>query len=134
MKKEELLKLQARNREILATLGQMYDKDGNEKREFTPEEASEEKALKRELEANHREIMMSGDEAAIAALREQQDKSKMLREHFAKVNRREADATTILLNPTSNNTAGNIAASGAVPLSIKELIDTKVEGLELPAT
>ena len=57
----------------------------------------------------------------------------MLREHFAKVNRREADATTILLNPTANNTQGNIAASGAVPLSIKELIDTKVEGLELPA-
>ena len=133
MKKEELLKLQARNREINATLGQMYVKAENEKREFTPEEASEEKALKRELEANHREIMMSGDEAAIAALREQQDKSKMLREHFAKVNRREADATTILLNPTSGNTAGNIAASGAVPLNIKELIDTKVEGLELPA-
>ena len=133
MKKEELLKLQARNREIQATLGQMYDKAGNEKREFTPEEVKEEKALKREIEENHREIMLSGDEAAIAALREQQDKSKMLREHFAKVNRREADATTILLNPTSNNTQGNIAASGAVPLSIKELIDTKVEGLELPA-
>ena len=73
MKKEELLKLQARNREINATLGQMYVKAENEKREFTPEEGAEEKALKRELEANHREIMMSGDEAAIAALREQQD-------------------------------------------------------------
>ena len=115
MKKEELLKLQARNREINATLGQMYEKAEKEKREFTPEETAEEKTLKRELEANHREIMLSGDAAAIGALREQQDKSKMLREHFAKVNRREADATTILLNPTANNTDGNIAASGAVP-------------------
>ena len=82
MKKEELLKLQARSREINATLGQMYDKAEKEKREFTPEEAAEEKALKRELEANHREIIMSGDEATIAALREQQDKSKMLRDNW----------------------------------------------------
>ena len=131
--KQELLKLQARNREINASLGQMYEKAENEKREFTPEETAQEKALKRELEANHREIMLSGDEAAIGALREQQDKSQQMREFFKKVNAREADATTILQNPTTNNTAGNIAASGAVPLTIKELIDTKVEGLELPA-
>lgn len=131
--KQELLKLQARNREINASLGQMYEKAEKEKREFTPEETAQEKALKRELEANHREIMLSGDEAAIGALREQQDKSQQMREFFKKVNAREADATTILQNPTTNNTAGNIAASGAVPLTIKELIDTKVEGLELPA-
>ena len=131
--KQELLKLQARNREINASLGQMYEKAEKEKREFTPEETAQEKALKRELEANHREIMLSGDEAAIGALREQQDKSQQMREFFKKVNAREADATTILQNPTTGNTAGNIAASGAVPLTIKELIDTKVEGLELPA-
>ena len=131
--KQELLKLQARNREINASLGQMYEKAEKEKREFTPEETAQEKALKRELEANHREIMLSGDEAAIGALREQQDKSQQMREFFKKVNAREADATTILQNPTTSNTAGNIAASGAVPLTIKELIDTKVEGLELPA-
>ena len=131
--KKELLKLQSRNREINDRLGEMYSKAETEKREFTAEELSEEKALKRELEANHREIMISGDAAAIGALREQQDKSAQLREYFKKVQTRDADATTILMNPTANNTSGNIAASGAVPLTIKELIDTKVEGLELPA-
>ena len=131
--KKELLKLQSRNREINDRLGEMYSKAETEKREFTAEEAMEEKSLKRELEQNHRTIMLSGDAAAIGQLREQQDKSAQLREYFKKVQSRDADATTILMNPTTGNTTGNIEASGAVPLNIKELIDTKVEGLELPA-
>ena len=80
--KKELLKLQARNREIQARLGEMYDKAESEKREFNAEEAREERELKHELESNHREIMNSCDAAAIGALREQQDKSAQLREFF----------------------------------------------------
>ena len=38
----------------------------------------------------------------------------------------------ILLNPASGNTAGNIVASGAINLSIKEMIPTLNEGLGLP--
>ena len=134
--KKELLKLQSRNREINDRLGEMYTKAENEKREFNVEEAMEEKSLKRELEQNHREIMLSNDAAAIGALREQKDKSAQLREFFKKVRTREVEATTILNNPTADgttNVTGNIEAGGMVPLSIKELIDTKVEGLELPA-
>ena len=134
--KKELLKLQSRNREINDRLGEMYSKAETEKREFTAEEAMEEKSLKRELEQNHREIMLSNDAAAIGALREQKDKSAQLREFFKKVRTREVEATTILNNPTADgttNVTGNIEAGGMVPLSIKELIDTKVEGLELPA-
>ena len=134
--KKELLKLQSRNREINDRLGEMYSKAETEKREFTAEETLEEKSLKRELEQNHREIMLSNDAAAIGALREQKDKSAQLREFFKKVRTREVEATTILNNPTADgttNVTGNIEAGGMVPLSIKELIDTKVEGLELPA-
>ena len=134
--KKELLKLQSRNREINDRLGEMYSKAETEKREFNAEEAMEEKSLKRELEQNHREIMLSNDAAAIGALREQKDKSAQLREFFKKVRTREVEATTILNNPTADgttNVTGNIEAGGMVPLSIKELIDTKVEGLELPA-
>ena len=134
--KKELLKLQSRNREINDRLGEMYSKAESEKREFTAEEAMEEKSLKRELEQNHREIMLSNDEAAIGQLREQKNKSAQLREFFKKVKAREVEATTILNNPTSDGTTnvnGNLEAGSMIPLNIKELIDTKVEGLELPA-
>ena len=134
--KKELLKLQARNREINDRLGEIFTKQENEKREANEEEAREVKNLTRELEANHREIMLSNDAALIGALREQQDKSAQLREFFRKVRTREVEATTILNNPTADgttNVTGNLEAGGMVPLSIKELIDTKVEGLELPA-
>ena len=134
--KKELLKLQSRNREINDRLGEMYSKAESEKREFTAEEAMEEKSLKRELEQNHREIMLSNDAAAIGQLREQQDKSAQMREFFKKVKAREVEATTILNNPTSDGTTnvnGNLEAGSMIPLNIKELIDTKVEGLELPA-
>ena len=57
--KKELLKLQARNREINDRLTAMYVKAENEKREFNEEENREERELKRELEQNHREIMNS---------------------------------------------------------------------------
>ncbi len=83
--KKELLKLQARNREIQARLGEMYDKAESEKREFNAEEAREERELKHELESNHREIVNSCDEVAIGALREQQNKSAQLREFFKAV-------------------------------------------------
>ena len=134
--KKELLKLQSRNREINDRLGEMYTKAESEKREFTAEEAMEEKSLKRELEQNHREIMLSNDAAAIGQLREEKNKSAQLREFFKKVKAREVEATTILNNPTSDGTTnvnGNLEAGSMIPLNIKELIDTKVEGLELPA-
>ena len=131
--KKELLKLQSRNREINDRLGEIYSKLESEKREANEEEAREVTKLNRELEANHREIMLSNDESAIGALREQKDKSQMLRDFFKKVKSREAEATTILNNPASGNENGNLEAGSMIPLNIKELIDTKVEGLELPA-
>ena len=128
--KKELLKLQARNREINDRLTAMYVKAENEKREFNDEENREERELKRELEQNHREIMNSCDAAAIGALREQQDKSAQLREFFKAVKEKRENATTILANPVTTggdqNTTGNLTAGNMIPLNIKELIDTKV--------
>ena len=136
--KKELLKLQARNREINDRLSEMYAKAETEKREFNEAELAEEKKLTRELEANHREIMLSGDAAAIGQIREQKDKSQQLREFFKAVKEKRENATTILNSPTTGtgqevNTTGNLEAGKMIPLNIKELIDTKVEGLELPA-
>ena len=44
---------------------------------------------------------------------------------------REVDVI-VLKDPATGNTTANLEAAGAVPLTIHELIDTKVAGLELP--
>ena len=134
MKKEELLKLQSRNREISSQLGEIYSKLETEKREATEDERHEVKKLERELEDNRREIMLSADEASIGAIRENVDKNKQLREYLKDVRNGKAERE-ILLNPTADgttNVTANIAASGAIELTIHEMIPTLHEGLGLP--
>lgn len=134
--KKELIKLQTRNREINDRLSEIYTKAENEKRELNAEELAEEKKLNRELEANHREIQMSGDAALIGQMREQQNKSAQLREYLKAVKEQRENATTVLLNPVTSgsdqNATANIVSSGALPITIHDLIDTKVEGTTLP--
>ena len=135
--KKELLKLQSRNRDIQDRLREIYTKLENEKRELSEEEVREVNKLNREIEENHREIMLSHDAEAIGQIREQKDKSAQLREFFKAVKEKRENATTILNNPVTTgsdkNIDGNLEAGSMIPLNIKELIDTKVEGLELPA-
>ena len=132
MKKEELLKLQARNREINSELGKLYQKAETEKRELNETEAAQERALTAELEANHREIMMSGDETAIANLRENIDRNKQYREYLQGVRQKREDAT-ITLAPKTPADGSSIAESGAINLRIEDIIDTKENGLGRPA-
>lgn len=132
MKKEELLKLQARNREINSELGKLYSKAEAEKRELNETEAAQERALTAELQANHREILMSGDEAAIANLRENIDRNKQYREYLQAVRQKREDAT-ITLAPKSPADGSSIAESGAINLRIEDIIDTKENGLGRPA-
>ena len=131
MKKEELLKLQARNREINSELGKLYQKAETEKRELNETEAAQERALTAELEANHREIMMSGDETAIANLRETIDRNKQYREYLQAVRQKREDAT-ITLAPKTPADGSSIAESGAINLRIEDIIDTKENGLGRP--
>ena len=132
MKKEELLKLQARNREINSELGKLYSKAETEKRELNETEAAQERALTAELEANHREIMMSGDETAIANLRENIDRNKQYREYLQGVRNKREDAT-VTLAPKSPADGSSITESGAINLRIEDIIDTKENGLGRPA-
>ena len=132
MKKEELLKLQARNREINSELGKLYSKAEAEKRELNETEAAQERALTAELQANHREILMSGDEAAIANLRENIDRNKQYREYLQAVRQKREDAT-ITLAPKTPADGSSIAESGAINLRIEDIIDTKENGLGRPA-
>lgn len=129
--KKTKVELQVRNREIQDRMAELNDKAFAEKREFTAEEQREWDSLTREAQANDRELKNLLNDQELAQVREKEDKNAALRELFQsnKGNKRE-----ILLNPATGNTAANIAASGAINLSIHELIPTLHEGLGLPST
>ena len=144
MKKMTEQEYQTRHHEILVELDQMDELKERENRPFTKEEIEKYEALMREDNRINGilEGMLTGKKAE--AFRERKAKSQILRELFKKCredkmafsedmqDREAANGTTILLNPAAGNTTGNIEASGAIPLTIHELIDTKVPGLELP--
>lgn len=132
MTKKEIAAKAARNREIQARMSAIYLKMEKEKREeYTAEEKREMDELKHELEDNHREIMLSKDEAAIAELREQVDRNKQYREYLQGVRQKREDATTTLA-PKSTPDGSSITESGAINLYIEDIIDTKVNGLGRP--
>lgn len=137
--------IQKRHQEILVELDKYDELSQRENRPLTKEEVEKYEALIREDNRLHIEIQGMLDEHELNQVREQKAKSDQLRELFKKCredkmafsenlhDRAAANATTILLNPATGNTDGNIEASGAIPLTIHELIDTKVPGLERPA-
>jgi hypothetical protein len=136
--------IQKRHQEILVELDKIDELAQRENRPFTKEEDEKYNTLLREDNHLHAEIQGMLDEHELNQMREQKANSEKLRELFKKCredkvafsedmhDREAANGTTILLNPASGNTKGNIEASGAIPMTIHELIDTKVPGLELP--
>ena len=142
--KKDLTYCQTRHHEIMVELDQMDELKERENRAFTKEEVEKYEALMRE--DNRLNGIMEGllTGKKLEEHREKKAKSQILRELFIKCredkvalsedmhDREAANGTTILLNPATGNTKGNIEASGAIPMTIHELIDTKVPGLELP--
>lgn len=136
--------IQKRHQEILVELDKIDELAHRENRPFNAEENDKYNALLREDNRLHAEIQGMLDEHELNQMREQKAKGEVLRELFKKCredklpisevmhDRAAANGTTILLNPATGNTKGNIEASGAIPMTIHELIDTKVPGLELP--
>lgn len=125
--KEEL---QVRNREIQDSMAELNDTAFAAKREFTPEEKAEWEKLTREAQVNDRELKNMLTDAELAQVREKEDKNAKLRELLSdKGNKRE-----ITLWPAAPGSTSNVTASGAINLSIHELIPTLHEGLELPST
>ena len=132
MTKKEIAAKAARNREIQARMSAIYLKMEKEKREeYTAEEKREMDELKHELEENHREIMLSKDEAAIAELRENIDRNKQYREYLQGVRQKREDNTTTLA-PKTTPDGSSINESGAINLYIEDIIDTKENGLGRP--
>ena len=136
--------IQKRHLDILEEMDKMDQTAQRENRAFSEDEKTKYDSLIREDNRLHIEIQGMLDEKQLEAMREQKTKSAQLRELLknCKENREDfsealevreaATATTVLKDPAADNTAANIEASGAVPLTIRELIDTKVAGLELP--
>ena len=125
--KEEL---QVRNREIQDRMAEMNDQIYAEKREFTPEEKAEWQHLANERELNNGALKEMATAAELAKMREHEDKNAKLRELFKDRDQKRE----ITLWPSTVGNTSNITSSGAINLSIHELIPTLHEGLDLPQT
>ena len=141
--------IQNRHQEIMVELDKIEELATRENRAFTKEEEQKYDALLREDNRLHVEIQGMLDEKQMEAFREQKSKNQKLRELLKKCKEnRESYSEELQVRDTPNNSTtvlkdgittgtyqnakANLEASGAVPLTIHELIDTKVPGLELP--
>lgn len=124
--------LQARNREIQDRMGAMNDSAYKENREFNEAEQREWDMLSREYTLNTQSLKAMATEREMAKMVDAESKNVALREYLrgVKAGTKERE---ILLFPASGNTTANITASGAINLTIHDLIPTLHEGLGLPA-
>ena len=138
MEKKTKDELQVRNREIQDRLSEMNDVLVREKRdEMTADEKREWNELSRERQLNMMQIesMMTDDE--LAKHREVISKGEQFREYLKKVRQGQADRELLLASAADSGVsspAGYIANSGAINLTIHEMIPTLHEGLDLPAS
>ena len=113
-------------------LGDIYVKAAN--RELNDEEKMQVLNLTREIEMCEREmngINLDVTNQKANAIREQANKKAAFRE-ILKDAKDHVQKREILLFSTDSNVNANITASGAIELSIKEMIPTLHEGLGLP--
>ena len=133
MTKKTKDELQVRYREIQARMGELNVTAAEGKRELTADEQREWNALSREAEVVMMDLQSQMNEAELAKHREVISKGEQLREYLRQT--KEAGAKReILLFPAAGNTTANITTSGAIQLSIHEMIPTLHEGLDLPKT
>lgn len=138
------VQIQQRQVAIWERMDQLDEQVKTENREFNDAEAKEYEALIRESKglSARAEAMASGEQ--LEQFRELKTRNQQLRELLKKVKEKResfseelqvrdaANSTTVLKDGATGNTTANLEAAGAVPLTIHELIDTKVAGLELP--
>ena len=133
MTKKTKDELQVRYRDIQTRMGELNVTAADGKRELTDDEQREWNALSREAEVVLMDLQSQMNEAELAKHREVISKGEQLREYLRQT--KEAGAKReILLFPAAGNTTANITASGAIQLSIHEMIPTLHEGLDLPKT
>ena len=132
MEKKTFAQLREARMQANEKLGDLYSKAAN--REFTAEEKMEELNLTRELNQLDEQMKFLNretDNAKNVAAMDKANKAKQFRELLKDVRNGKADRE-ILLNATDTNVSANIEASGAINLTIHEMIPTLHEGLGLP--
>ena len=132
-KKTTKIELQARSRELQGKMSDLNDKAYNEKRSFTEEEQREWDSLSREASLVEMELRGQMNDDELAKHREVISKGEQFREYLKAVRQGKADRE-ITLFPASLGSTSNITASGAINLSLHEMIPTLHEGLDLPAS
>ena len=135
---KEMTKAQIQERQ-LAIWNRIDELDeAGKTRELTAEEVKEQRELVDESAKLSTRAKALASGAELAQIREREDKGKELREMIEKcfIEKRAANATTILANAITagddKNTTANLEAGGLIPIEIKPIIDTKVPGVELP--
>ena len=128
----EMNKLQARHREILSTMAAMEEKVDRENRKMNEAEVEQYTSLMREDDAVCLKMRGIATEAEVAKMDAAVNKSAKLREYLKDVKAKREAATTVLKSAATGNESGNLDAGEAVQITINELIDTAVEGIDLP--
>ena len=138
---KEMTKTQIQERQ-LAIMNRMHEMEEKSREAnngnilFTEAEDAEYRSLCAESAglSTRAKAMASGKE--LEQIREREDMGKKLRETIKECSQKRENATTILANKVTgtadNNTVANLEAGGLIPVTIKEIIDTKVAGIELP--
>ena len=132
MEKKTFAQLREARMQANEKLGDLYTKAAN--RECTAEEKMEELNLTRELNQLDEQMKFlnrESDNAKNVAAMDKANKAKQFRELLKDVRNGKADRE-ILLRPSGDNLTANIEASGAINLTIHEMIPTLHEGLGLP--
>lgn len=127
---EELMQLRNAANE---KLGDLYL--GAQGRELNDDERLQESLLERELKQLDEQmasLQRQTDHAKSMENRSAAQVGAQLRELLQDIRAGKAEQREILLNPASGNTKANIAASGAISLTVHEMIPTLKEGLGLP--
>ena len=133
MKKMTKNEMFVRVREIQTRMSEMNDKAYSEKRDFTEEEKREWDTISREKTLVEGELRAQLNERELKKFDERKSAGERLRE-VLRVARESGKQREVLLYPSADDTYNNITASGAIELSIHEIIPTLHEGLGLPST
>ena len=103
---------------------------------FTDAEAQKYDALVRESAGLSARAKAMASDAELKNIRSNEEKGAKLREMLKNCVQKRENATTILANAvtegTDQNENANLDAGGLIPVTIRDIIDTKVPGIELP--
>lgn len=103
---------------------------------FTDAEAQKYDALVRESAGLSARAKAMASDAELKNIRSNEEKGAKLREMLQNCVKKRENATTTLANAVTTgddqNVNANLEAGGLIPVTIREIIDTKVAGIELP--